>query len=334
MGNCIPVSPSVLQSNSSLDLSDIMGDLSYDSSTAFLNLSEIMGDLSYNDSSTTFPDYDAAPCHNQYCPLFQRVAPTFLAITCAAAALSTGSLLVALAKQPHAWGWPQSQALVAQLAVATGLFAALLPSVAVGIGQGWRLGMGLCRLTHLLWHWSLFAQGLLVGSGSCSTVWCRWDPRSRRLAVAVWAGALLLAIPAALASGTVAAPETSCIRRSVDILSPVYLLHLALCLCLFLLLPAVLLVAMLAVPQLRAGWEPGVGVSWLFFGLWVPYGVGLAVDFLLHTRLLQPTCGTFEHFDHVLGLSEGLGVLHCCLGPAALLAARLCRRGAGASGSC
>ncbi|KAM9214708.1 atypical chemokine receptor 1 [Leptosomus discolor] len=316
MGNCIPVTPSVLDSENSLDLLDIVGD------------------LDYNYSDVTFPDYNAAPCHNQYCSLFHRVAPTFLAVTCAAATLGTGALLVALAKRPHAWGWPQSRALVAQLAVGTGLFAALLPPVAVGVWQGWWLGAGLCRFTHLLWHWSLFAQGLLVGSNSCGAAWCRWDPRSRRLAAAVWVGALLLATPAALTSGTVAAPETSCIRRSVDVLSPVYLLHLALCLCLFLLLPAVLLVATLAVPQLRAGWEPGVGASWLFFGLWMPYGVGLAVDFLLHAQLLQPTCGTFENFDHALGLSEGLGVLHCCLGPAALLAARLCRRGAGAGGSC
>jgi len=279
-------------------------------------------------------DYDTAPCHNNYCSLFQHVAPRFLAITCAAATLGTGALLVALAKRPHAWGWPQSRALVAQLVVGMGLFTALLPAVAVGIGQGWQLGTGLCRLTHLLWHWSLFTQGLLVGSNFCSSAWCHWDPRSRRLAVAVWAGALLLAMPAALTSGTVAAPEMSCIRRSVDILSPAYLLHVAICLCLFLLLPAVLLVATLAVPQLRVGWEPGIGASWLFFGLWVPYGVGLAVDLLLQTQLLQPTCGTFEHFDYVLGLSEGLGVLHCCLGPTALLAARLCRHDADASGSC
>ncbi|NXS50467.1 ACKR1 protein, partial [Balaeniceps rex] len=299
-------SPSVLESNKSLDLQEIIGDYTSD----YIN--------------TSYVDYDAAPCHNQYCPLFQRVAPTFLAITCAAATLGTGALLVALAKRPHAWGWPQSRALVAQLAVGTGLFAALLPLVAVGIGQGWRLGAGLCKLTHLLWHWSLFAQGLLVGSSSCSTVWCRWDPRSRRLAVAVWAGALLLATPAALTSGTVGDLETSCIRQSTYIFSPEYLLHLALCLCLFLLLPAALLAATLAMPRLRAGREPGVGVSWLFFALWVPYGVGLPVDFLLRARLLQPTCGTFEHFDYVLGLSEGLGVLHCCLGPAALLAARLC----------
>ncbi|NXP53672.1 ACKR1 protein, partial [Heliornis fulica] len=285
-----------------------------------LDLLEILGNVSYDDSNGTSLDYDEVPCRNQYCDFFQRVAPAFLATTCATAAVGTGALLVALAKWPHAWSWPQSRALVAQLALGTGLFAAVLPVVAVGAGQGWRLGTGLCKLTHLLWHWSLFAQGLLVGSGSWSTIWCRWDHRSRRLAVAVWAGALVLATPVALASGSAAA-EPSCLRRSVDVLSPPYLVHLTLCLCLFLLLPAALPVATLALPRLRAGWQPAAGVSWLLVGLWVPYGVGLAVDFLLHTQVLRPTCGTFESFDYVLGACEGLGVLHACLGPAALLAA-------------
>ncbi|NXW58302.1 ACKR1 protein, partial [Eurystomus gularis] len=123
-------SPSVLENKTFLDLAGLMANYSLD-----------------YDSNEIFPDYDAAPCHNLYCPLFQRVAPTFLALTCVAATLGTGMLLVALVKRPHAWGWPQSRALVAQLAVGTGLFAALLPPVAVGIGQGWRLGTALCRLT-------------------------------------------------------------------------------------------------------------------------------------------------------------------------------------------
>ncbi|NXT78358.1 ACKR1 protein, partial [Zapornia atra] len=270
-------SPSILETKNSLDLLEILGNVTYEDGNETL--------LEYDAAH-----YDAAPCHNQYCAFFQRLAPAFLAGACAAAALATGMLLVALVKWPHAWGWPQSRALVAQLAVGTGLFAAALPAVAAGIGYGWRVGTGLCKLTHLLWHWSLFAQGLLVATSSCSTVWCRWDPRSRRLAVALWVGALVLATPAALASGTAEVTDTTCLRRSVDVLSPTYLVYLPRCLGLFLLLPAALPVATLAVPRLREGWEPGVCVSWLFFGLWVPYGVGLAVDFLLHTQVLQPTC--------------------------------------------
>ncbi|XP_054254491.1 atypical chemokine receptor 1 [Indicator indicator] len=325
MGNCIPVSASIVENQTSLDLSELLG-LDTDMAMA-------MNNFSYEDVYESFSDYDAVPCHNHYCAYFQRLAPTFLAITCAAAALGTGALLLALAKRPHAWGWPQSRGLVAQLAVGTGLFATLLPLLAVSIGQGWRLGTVPCKLTHLLWHWSLFAQGLLVGTSSFCTAWARWDSQSQRLAAAVWGWALLLAVPAALSSGTVAASGVSCIQRSVDVLSPAYLLHLALCLCLFLLLPAALVVATVAVPQLRAGWEPGIVVSWLFLLLWAPYGMGLAVDFLLQARLLQPSCGTFQHFDFVLGLSQGLGVLHCCLVPAALLALRLCQPRAAAGGS-
>ncbi|NXG12982.1 ACKR1 protein, partial [Grallaria varia] len=305
-------SPSVLGNQSSLNFEEIMGDY--------------FGDRDSNDSDSNYSytlDYeDTAPCHNHFCPLFQRVAPPFLSVTCALAVLGTAALLVALAKRPQAWQWPQSRTLVAQLALAMGLFAALLPALATGIAWGWHLGTGLCRLAHLLWHWSLFAQALLVGSGSWGTTWARWDPRSRRLAMALWAVALLLAVPAALAGGTVAG--TGCVRRSVGILSPAYLLHLTFLLGLLLLLPMALLVATLVVPRQRASWRAGGAASWLFFGLWAPYGLGLALEFLLHAHLLEPTCGTFERFDHALGLSEGLGVLHCTLGPPVLLLARLC----------
>ncbi|NXK70536.1 ACKR1 protein, partial [Sylvietta virens] len=299
-----PQTPGILDTQGSVDLEEIMGDLSS------------LYDDSYDNShgNDTFLDYDAAPCHNRFCPLFQRVAPPFLAVTCAAAALGTGALLVALSKRPQAWRWPRSPALVAQLALGSAL--------AAGAARGWHLGTGPCRLTHLLWHWSLFAQALLVASGCCGTAWARWDPRSRRLAVALWAAALLLATPAALVSGVAAG--TGCVRRSVAVLAPEYLLHLALCLCLLLLLPAGLLLAALVVPSLRAGWAAGAGLIWLFLGLWGPYGAGLAGEFLLQAGLLEPTCGSFEHFDLALGLSEGLGVLHCGLGPLALLLAWRC----------
>ncbi|NXH43447.1 ACKR1 protein, partial [Dicaeum eximium] len=314
-----PQTPGIPDTQGSLDLAEIMGDLSSFYDDTYNN--------SYNTYNNTYNnhtilDYDAAPCHNHFCPLFQRVAPPFLASTCVVAVLATGATLVALAKRPQAWRWPQSRALVAQLALATALFAALLPALAAGVARGWHLGTGPCRLTHLLWHWSIFTQALLVASGSCGTAWARWDPRSRRLAVALWAVALLLAAPAALVSGVAAG--TGCVRRSVAILAPAYLLHLSLCLLLLLLLPAGLLLAALAVPRLRAGWAAGAGLVWLFPGLWGPYGAGLAGEFLLQAGLLQPTCGSFEYFDLALGLSQGLGVLHCGLGPLVLLLAGRC----------
>ncbi|NXT15353.1 ACKR1 protein, partial [Prunella fulvescens] len=309
-----PQTPGILETPGSLNLEEIMGDLSsYDDDDTYSNDTY---------SNATLVDYDATPCHNHFCPLFQLVAPPFLAVTSATAALATGALLVALAKRPQAWRWPQSRALVAQLALGTALFAALLPALAAGVAWGWHLGTALCRLTHLLWHWSVFAQALLVASGCCGTAWARWDARSRRLAVALWALALLLATPAALVSGVAAG--TACVRRSVGILAPAYLLHLALCLCLLLLLPAGLLLAALAVPSLRASWASGAGLAWLFLGLWGPYGAGLAGELLLQAGLLEPSCGSFQHFDLALGLSQALGVLHCGLGPLALLLARRC----------
>nr|XP_009671392.1 PREDICTED: atypical chemokine receptor 1 [Struthio camelus australis] len=301
MGNCIPVTPSVLVNETSLDFTDIMENLSYSE--------EYLSSLDYA---------NVKPCHNQYCLIFQSTAPVFLAIACTLAALSNGALLVALAKCPHIWSQPHRKALVAQLMVGTGLFTLLLPSFAAGIQHGWHLGPGLCKLAHVLWHWSLFAQG-------------RWAPRGRRLAVVVWLGALLLATPAAFTSGTVAAPEVVCILRNVEILSGVYLAHLILCLSLFLLLPAALALGSLAMPRLRKGWEPGTCMLWLFFGLWAPYSVGLAVDFLLQAQLLQLSCSTFEQFDLMLGLCQALGILHCCLGPLLLLAAGLYRHRTGPS---
>ncbi|NXU60045.1 ACKR1 protein, partial [Turnix velox] len=121
--------PNILESEDSLDLMSILGNFSYD----FGNSSE--------------PDYEATPCHNHYCPLFQRVAPIFLAITCVLATLATSTLLVALAKMPQAWSWPHSRVLVAQLGVAMALFTTLLPPLALGIGKGWGVGRGLCSLT-------------------------------------------------------------------------------------------------------------------------------------------------------------------------------------------
>uniref|UniRef100_A0A8V5GJE5 Atypical chemokine receptor 1 n=1 Tax=Melopsittacus undulatus TaxID=13146 RepID=A0A8V5GJE5_MELUD len=310
----LPASPSLLESrNSLLDLMELMGNFSS-------SYGEDDGDDGSNETSL---DYGAAPCHNHYCSVFQRVAPPFLAVTSAMAVLGTAALLLALVKRPQ---WPQSRALVSQLAMGTGLFAAVLPAVALGIGQGWRLGTALCRLMHLLWYWSLFAQGLLVASGSCGRFWCRWDARSRRLAVAVWALALLLATPGALSSGTTAVPEPSCLRRSVDLMSPVNLLHLGLCFCLFLLLPVAVPMATLAVPRWRARRAPDLAASWVFLVLWVPYGAALVMELLLHSQVLPQTCGTFQHFDYALGLSEALGLLHCWMGPTAvLLAAWLCQ---------
>ncbi|NXP29961.1 ACKR1 protein, partial [Scytalopus superciliaris] len=113
---------------------------------SLLDFEGIVGNFSYYDDDATL-DYDATPCQSHFCPLFQRVAPPFLAATCAMGVLGTTALLVALAKLPQAWQRPQSRMLVAQLALGTGLFAAPLPALAAGIAWGWHAGTAPCRLT-------------------------------------------------------------------------------------------------------------------------------------------------------------------------------------------
>ncbi|NWJ09831.1 ACKR1 protein, partial [Crypturellus undulatus] len=114
-----------------------------------LNFSDLMENLSYvleNYSYSVILDYtDVEPCRNYYCPLFQRVAPAFLAATCVLAALGNGALLATLAKQWHSWGGPVGKTAAAQLAAAALLFALPLPALAWGIAWGWHLGPWLCR---------------------------------------------------------------------------------------------------------------------------------------------------------------------------------------------
>ncbi|NWU84397.1 ACKR1 protein, partial [Onychorhynchus coronatus] len=272
-----------------------------------------------DDTNAMYGDYGgASPCRSHFCPLFQRVAPPFLAVTCTVAVPGLAALLLALLRRPQAWQQPRGWALVAQQALAVALTVATLPALAVGIAWGWHLGAGLCRLARLLWHWGVFAQALLACSGCQGAICGRWEPQGGRVAVGAWAVALLLAVPAALAGGTAAG--TACVRRAVGTLHPAYLLHVGTLLALLVLLPVALAVAAPAVP----GWWAGAAAHWAFFGLWAPYGAGLATELLLHAGLLEPACTTLERFDHVLGMSEGLGVLQCALAPALLLLAPRC----------
>ncbi|KAM8794350.1 atypical chemokine receptor 1 [Eudromia elegans] len=279
MGNCVPASPSVEGNQEALDLSELMENFSY----------------SYNYSGEL--DYSAVePCHDSYCALFQRAAPAFLGATGLVAALGTGALLAALARRGRAWPGRPGRTLAAQLAAAAVLFALPLPFLATGVARGWHLGTVPCQAAHALWHWSLFAQGLLLAGGSCGAA--REPPRWWCLP-ALWAAALLLAVPAALSSGTVAAPP-ACVARAHGALAPAALAALALGIGLFLLLPR------------AAG---------LFFALWAPHGAGLAADALLRAGLLRPaSCGALEALGAARGLAEALGVLHCALVPLLLLA--------------
>ncbi|XP_051632616.1 LOW QUALITY PROTEIN: atypical chemokine receptor 1-like, partial [Manacus candei] len=316
---------------SSLDLEELLAGLSYGGATNatygdYGDPNATYGD--YGDPNATYGDYSgASPCRSRFCPLLQRLAPPFLAASCSAAALGTAALLLALLRcPPRAWQSPPGRALVAQQALGTVLAVAPLPALAAGIAQGWHLGAGPCRLARLLWHWGVFAQALLWHGGGCGagtgTAGGRWTPGAWPWPP--WAVALVAAVPAALAGGTVAG--TACVRRAVGALHAAYLLHVGTLAALLVLLP----LAALARPAGTAGTAGTAGAApWVFWALWAPYGAGLAVELLLQAGPLVPSCATLEGLDHVLGVSEGLGVLHCALAPALLLLPALGRRGAG-----
>ncbi|XP_021232122.1 atypical chemokine receptor 1 [Numida meleagris] len=304
MGNCIPGSPEIVVNRTSV---------------SFLDLFNLTDDEDYTDIDLDY--VGAQPCHNRYCPFFYRAAPPFLATTGATALVATAALLLALFLRPHAW--PRGRTPAAQAAACCGLFAVTLLPMATGVAWGWRAGDGLCRAVLLLWHGSVLAQGLLLGAGCCGA----WG-RARCVAVALGVTAAVTAVPAALSGGTVGTgQDAQCVHRSVDVASVPYLLHIAVCFCVLLLLPGTLLVP--AVRQ-RTWSAMRCGMGWLFWALWAPYGAMLVVELLLEVEVLPPSCSTFEHFDFALGLSVALGGLHCCLMPLALLLAAFCCHKGGA----
>ncbi|XP_067399068.1 atypical chemokine receptor 1 [Emydura macquarii macquarii] len=290
------------------------------------HLQDLMLNYSYDDSEL---NYDAsAPCHSSYCSFFGSAAPSFLAVACALGLLSNLALVVALAKGQSLWCWPPGRAFLFQLTLGTTLFTATLPFFAAGIRHGWKLGDGLCKAAYFLWHGSLFAEGLLVAAGAWSATWSKWVPSRHHWCVAVahWVVAVLLAVPAAVLSGTEGHPQKQCVLRNSKSLHGWHLAYVTSCLVVFILLPAALGVAKAMLTCRGSGWQLRVCMTWVFFLLWAPYGSALLLDFLVRRQQLVTSCDSQERLDFFLGLSEGLGVLHCCLGPLLLLGAGLYHR--------
>ncbi|XP_005310905.2 atypical chemokine receptor 1 isoform X1 [Chrysemys picta bellii] len=306
MGNCIITVSSRLELNTS--------DYSFENMTA-----------NYSYDYDTNDILAAAPCQSGYCSFFRSHAFNFLAVVCALGLLSNLALVVALANCWGLWGWPLGRASLFQLTVGTTIFTAMLPFFAAGISQGWVIGDGLCKVAYMLWYGSLFAEGLLVAAGACSAMWDKWVPSRHHwcMAVALWVAAILLAVPAALLSGTEGHPQELCMMRDKHWW---HLAHVTSCLAVFILLPAALGVAKAMLTWRKSDCQLRVGVTCLFFLLWVLYGTALLLDSLVRRQLLDASCHFYEFLDFFLGLSEGLGVLHCCLGPLLLLGAGLYHR--------
>uniref|UniRef100_A0A8C3SQJ6 Atypical chemokine receptor 1 n=1 Tax=Chelydra serpentina TaxID=8475 RepID=A0A8C3SQJ6_CHESE len=289
-----------------------------------VNFEDIMVNYSY-DPELTYDTLASMPCHSGYCSFFRSYAFNFLAVVCALGLLSNLALVVALANCRSLWGWPPGRASLFQLTLGTTIFTVMLPFFAVGIRQGQVIGDGLCKVAYMLWYGSLFAEGLLVAAGACSAIWGKWVPSRHHwcVAVALWVAAVILAVPAALLSGMEGHQQKLCMLRDR---AGWRLAHVTSCLAVFLLLPAALGVAKAMLTWRRSGWQLRVGVTCVFFLLWVPYGAAQLLDLLERRQLLYTSCHFQELLDFFLGLSEGLGVLHCCLGPLLLLGAGLYHR--------
>ncbi|XP_074836953.1 atypical chemokine receptor 1 [Carettochelys insculpta] len=301
-----------------------------------LNLSAFsLEELMMNYSSEYSQDYDdvaATPCQISYCFFVGHAAPTFLAVVGALGLLINLALGVLLATWWRLWAWPPGLATLFQLTLGTTLFAALLPLFASGVRHGWVFSNGLCKAAYLLWYGSLFAEGLLVAAGASRAWWSKWVPSWHHwgAAMAFWAAAALLAMPAAWVAGMEGSPQAMCVVRDSRELPGWWLAFVTSCLAVFILLPATLGMVKVMMTWRRRGWQLRINVTWLFFLLWAPYGTALFLDFLVRRQVLLASCHFYEHLDFFLGLSEGLGILHCCLGPLLLLGAGLYRQKRGA----
>ncbi|XP_053225821.1 atypical chemokine receptor 1 [Podarcis raffonei] len=250
-----------------------------------------------------------APCYSTFCSSVGGIIPTFLVVAGTLGIL--GSLALAIALVMCFRLWEQTGLILTTLS--TALFATILPFFAAGISWGWTFGNGLCQAAQAMKYGCQFAQGLLVAACVCPT------PKAALpgclFPLVLWVTGFLLAIPVAVIHGTGKDGEAICALRQAPELLWWSLTHIIFWIAVFYILPAGVALAKVALKWERAGWHPPAVVTWLFYLLWAPYGVALILDKLLQMNLLTHTCSLQEHLSYFLGLSEGLGVLHCILCP-------------------
>lgn len=282
-----------------------------------MELYELLDNFSMNYSYEYSPESLPEPCPSDYCSDLSSSIPAFLAAVSGLGLLSNGACGIALVLFPRFWKHHHSPGKTTLLLtmVATTTSAAILPFFVVGLNWGWRFGGGFCQVAHGLRFGCLFAQGLVVLVGTPGLPWCfpKWF-----LPTVLWVTGFLLATPAALLHDTDGDEWVVCTRsQKAELLSWA---HAALCLAVFVTLPVALATMKVAPSWCGCNWRPHMDITWLFFLLWAPYGIGLFLDSLLRDQIFIPSCSFLERLDYFLGLSEGLGLLHCFLCPLSVLA--------------
>uniref|UniRef100_A0A8D0GTB4 Atypical chemokine receptor 1 n=1 Tax=Sphenodon punctatus TaxID=8508 RepID=A0A8D0GTB4_SPHPU len=284
MGNCVNTARRATQNFTSEDLESVLYNYSY-------------SEEDYNDL-----DYGATPCHSSFCPTFGNSIPAFFATVCALGLLANAALGVALHKRPSL----QSRAVLSLMALASAIFAVAMSFFAAGFSSGWSFGEGSCQVAQALWYGSLFAQGLVVAGGALQAKWSR---PSWCLTWVFFAAGFALAVPAGIESKHT---DGVCFLSRITPLTSWRLAHVLCCLAVFLLLPLALGTAKVVLWWQRSSWEPPVNMTWFFFFFWAPYGLAVLLDALAERLSFVSTCTSLKTLDYFLGLSEGLGILHCC----------------------
>ncbi|XP_063002246.1 atypical chemokine receptor 1 [Elgaria multicarinata webbii] len=301
MGNCINLDKNLTHT---LDFTDL------DWEDLFGNFTENYGEGD---------DYTCTePCQYTYCSVFSSSIPAFLAVAGTLGLLCNMALVITLAKYPLFWGKRHAgKTKIFLMATAAAVFGAVLPFLAVEMGPGQIFGDNFCPVARALKYGCVFAQGLLVAGSAWKMSW-RFP--GLLLPIVLWLVGFLCGIPAGISSST----GEFCIPSQEVELYPWSLAHTIICLVVFVILP----LAMILVKAVLKwdGYSSPIDVTWLFYLFWVPYGVALILGELRQKDLVICMCHFQERLDYFLGLSEGLGILHCCLCPVLILGFGFCRQ--------
>ncbi|XP_054419346.1 atypical chemokine receptor 1 [Pteronotus mesoamericanus] len=252
----------------------------------------------------------AAPCHS--CKLLDESSLPFYILASILGILASTAVLFAFLKPLFYWqpcpGWK----ILVQLAVGSALFSISVPILAPMLRGAHNIH--LCRLAHLVWYGSAFAQALLIGCHAClgpilSTN--QFPGLTLGLTVGLWGVAILLGLPVTLTSDT---SNGLCIQIfSQDILQ---FMHAAVCFAIFILLPLGLLGAKGLKKILDRGPCPWVNVLWVWFIFWWPHGMLRGLDSLVRSKILVlASCPAQQALDLLLDLAEVLAILHCVATP-------------------
>lgn len=266
----------------------------------------------------------AAPCHS--CGLLAAPALPFYILASVLGVLASVAVLFALLRPRSRWrlrpGWP----VLAQVATGSALFSLAVPLLAPGLSVAHHAP--LCHLARWVWHSAAFAQALLIGGRACLGPRLGADRTpclALGLAMGLWGVAILLGLPVTLATDTSHGRCTLMFQRG-----SLQLVHAAICIVIFILLPLGLLGAKGLMKALGRGPCPWADVLWLWFIFWWPHGVLRGLDSLVRSKVfVLSSCPAQQALDQLLDLAEALAILHCVATP--LLLALLWRQATRAS---